>query len=152
MFHKSIKDNITLSKDFKTEELENSLSLSGVKKFLPLLDKGLDTSVGENGSNISGGQKQRIAIARAMIRETPILILDEGTSALDLKTASDIEQVLLSQENLTVITITHKLDEAMLNKYDKILFMKDGKITESGDFSTINNLNGDFTKLLNSIG
>lgn len=87
-----------------------------------------------------------------MIRETPILILDEGTSALDLKTASDIEQVLLSQENLTVITITHKLDEAMLNKYDKILFMKDGKITESGDFSTINNLNGDFTKLLNSIG
>ena len=152
MFHKSIKDNITLSKEFKTEELENSLSLSGVKKFLPLLDKGLDTSVGENGSNISGGQKQRIAIARAMIRETPILILDEGTSALDLKTASDIEQVLLSQENLTVITITHKLDEAMLNKYDKILFMKDGKITESGDFSTINNLNGDFTKLLNSIG
>ncbi|MGL5415522.1 MAG: ABC transporter ATP-binding protein [Clostridium sp.] len=150
MFNKDIKENITLSKDFTNEELNNALNISGVNKFLPNLTNGIHTSVGENGSNLSGGQKQRVAIARALIRKTPLLILDEGTSALDLKTASDIEETLLSEENLTIITITHKLDESILNRYDKIIFMKKGIISEVDTFQNLKNLNGDFTKLLNT--
>ncbi|WP_297633016.1 ABC transporter ATP-binding protein [uncultured Clostridium sp.] len=150
MFNKDIRENITLSKDFTNEELNHALNVSGVNKFLSNLTQGINTSVGENGSNLSGGQKQRIAIARALIRKTPLLILDEGTSALDLKTASDIEQTLLTQDDLTILTITHKLDKEMLSKYDSILFMKNGKISEVGDFKTLKSLNGDFAKLLNT--
>ena len=70
---------------------------------------GLNTSVGENGKNLSGGQKQRVAIARALIQQMPILMLDEGTSALDLQTAYDIEKTLLEIEELTVITLNYSL-------------------------------------------
>ena len=70
---------------------------------------GLNTSVGENGKNLSGGQKQRVAIARALIQQMPMLMLDEGTSALDLQTAYDIEKTLLEIEELTVITLNYSL-------------------------------------------
>ena len=89
-------------------------------EFISELPTGLQYRVGENGSNLSGGQKQRIAVARALIRNKPILILDEGTSAIDMQTAYDIENRLLKMENLTLITITHHLEQNLLDKYDEI--------------------------------
>ena len=137
MFDKSIKDNIFLSQDYSKELLAKALRLSGVDKFLPMMKEGIDTLVGENGSNLSGGQRQRIAIARALIKGTPILILDEGTSAIDLQTSNDIEQNLLDNKELTLITITHRLDEEQLGQYDEIIYMDQGRIIERGSYAEL---------------
>lgn len=137
MFDKSIKDNIYLYKDFNDEKVNEILSLSGVGTFINDLDEGLEYLVGENGSNLSGGQKQRIAIARALIQDTPILVLDEGTSAIDMQTGYDIESKLLNIEDLTLITITHKMSEELLGLYDEIIFMEDGAIVESGSLNEL---------------
>lgn len=91
MFDKSIKDNICLYKEFSYEKINNILALSGADKFINDLDNKLEYAVGENGSNLSGGQRQRIAISRALIQETPILVLDEGTSAIDMQTGYDMK-------------------------------------------------------------
>lgn len=99
---------------------------SGVNRFLGSLEGGLEYGVGENGNRLSGGQKQRVAIARALIRNTPILILDEGTSAIDSKTAEDIESALLAMEGLTLIAITHH--STLLARYDRVLEMAEGKL------------------------
>ncbi|KAI4453201.1 atp-binding cassette sub-family b [Holotrichia oblita] len=96
---------------------------------------GLDYELGENGKNLSGGQRQRIAIARALIKKTPVLILDEGTSSIDMQTAYDIESSLLAINDLTLITITHKMSQELLGMYDTIIFMDEGKIIKSGHFN-----------------
>lgn len=133
MFDKTIKDNICLYKEFSKEQINNVLNLSGANKFIEETTNGLNYLVGENGSNLSGGQRQRIAIARALIQQTPILVLDEGTSAIDMQTAYDIESKLLSIENLTLITITHKMSEELLSLYDEIIYMENGQILERGN-------------------
>lgn len=137
MFDKSIKDNICLSKDFSKEKVDRALKLSGVNTFIEDKEGGLDYVVGENGSNLSGGQRQRIAIARALIQETPILVLDEGTSAIDMQTAYDIESKLLNIKDLTLITITHKMSEDLLGSYDEIIYMENGCVVEKGNFKEL---------------
>lgn len=137
MFDKTIKDNICLYNEYSDEELENALKLSEVAKFLPDTEEQINTKVGENGANLSGGQRQRIAIARAVIKNTPILILDEGTSAVDLQTAKDIEHRLIQNKHLTLITITHKINEEVLNQYDQIIHMDKGKIKNIGTYSEL---------------
>ena len=137
MFDKNIKDNICLYKDFSNDNINKILKLSGSDKFINELEEGLDYLVGENGNNLSGGQRQRIAIARALIQQTPILILDEGTSAIDMQTGYDIENKLLNLDDLTLITITHKMSEELLSLYDEIIFMEDGKIIEKGRFNDL---------------
>ncbi|MEG0856357.1 MAG: ABC transporter ATP-binding protein [Terrisporobacter sp.] len=137
MFDKNIKDNICLYKDFSDEEINNILELSGAVKFINELEGRLNYLVGENGNNLSGGQKQRIAIARALIQETPILVLDEGTSAIDMQTGYDIESKLLNLSDLTLITITHKMSEELLSLYDEIIFMENGNIVEKGSFKEL---------------
>lgn len=137
MFDKNIKDNICLYKEFSYDNINNILELSGADKFINELEDGLDYFVGENGNNLSGGQRQRIAIARALIQQTPILVLDEGTSAIDMQTGYDIENRLLNLDNLTLITITHKMSQELLSLYDDIIFMEDGKIIEQGSFNDL---------------
>ena len=97
--------------------------------------------------HLSGGQKQRVAIARALIQQMPILMLDEGTSALDLQTAYDIEKTLLDIDELTVITITHKLSEEILTHYDEIIVMEQGQIVEAGSFKELLKAQGAFYEL-----
>ena len=109
MFDETIYDNICLHEHYPEEQIEKVIEDSGLTEFISKLPTGLQYRVGENGSNLSGGQKQRIAVARALIRNKPILILDEGTSAIDMQTAYDIENRLLKMEDLTLITITHHL-------------------------------------------
>lgn len=119
IFNDTIRYNICLGEDFSEAELDRAVKLSGVEKFLPSIVGGIDGSCGEDGANLSGGQKQRIALARALIRNTPFLILDEGTSALDAETAEEIESELMAIPNLTVLTITHHLRNR--EQYDQII-------------------------------
>lgn len=137
MFDESISDNICLHEDYSEKELHSVLSNSGLSDFIKQVPNGLEYHVGENGNNISGGQKQRIAVARALIRKKPLLILDEGTSAIDMQTAYDIESRLLALSDLTLLTITHNMSKDILELYDEIIFMADGKIIEYGTFETL---------------
>lgn len=144
MFDKTIKDNIYLYHEYPDESVNKALEISGVSKFLPETEAGLNTMVGENGSNLSGGQKQRIAIARALVKGSPVLILDEGTSAIDLQTSNDIEQRLLMTADLTLLTITHKLNRQILELYDEIIFMEHGKIADIGTYQELYDAKGGF--------
>ena len=143
MFDATIESNICLYKDVPNESLKRVLEMSGVDTFLNN-GRTIDTHVGENGANLSGGQRQRIAVARALVQNKPILILDEGTSAIDLQTAFDIENKLLSIDSLTVITITHSFNPDLLRAYDKVIFMEQGKCT-MGTFDELLEHNGTFT-------
>lgn len=145
MFDESIKDNICLHKQTRKVDLERALRISGVEMFLSE-EKSLDTLVGENGNNLSGGQRQRVAVARALVRGKSLLILDEGTSAVDMKTAYDIESQLLKIEGLTVITITHSLNPELLAGYDQIAFMENGRILEADSFKNLVESEGEFYK------
>ncbi len=137
LFEDTFENNIKLYKDYDLEKLYSVIEKSGLNELLNKLGDGLRTKIEENGKNLSGGEKQRISIARALIKETPILILDEGTSSLDNETAFFIENTILNIPDLTVIVVTHKLSEGLLKKYDEILFLKDGSICERGDFDTL---------------
>lgn len=144
VFNESIYDNICLHCDYTDSELDRALKISGVSGFIDNLPKGLDTLAVENGANLSGGQKQRIAVARAIIQNKPILILDEGTSAIDMQTAYDIEQNLLSIDYLTLITITHNLQGENLKRYDRIIYMDSGMIDETSSYEELINKQGSF--------
>ncbi|MBO1308057.1 ABC transporter ATP-binding protein [Enterococcus sp. 669A] len=137
MFDESIGDNITLHQERSAGEIGSALFASGAKKFIDSLPAGLETPAGENGNNLSGGQRQRVAVARALIQNKPLLILDEGTSAVDSKTAYDIETRLLQLPELTLLTITHNLSEELLGQYDAIIYMEEGKIIQVGTYEEL---------------
>lgn len=146
MFDETIHDNICLHEDYPQEMINQVVMESGLAEFISDLPEGLSYQVGENGANLSGGQKQRIAVARALIRNKPILILDEGTSAVDMQTAYDIESRLLKMDNLTLITVTHNLKAELLNKYDRIIYMENGSIKENGTFEELINAGSYFSE------
>ena len=146
LFDETIYDNICLHEHYPEEQIKKAVEDSGLAEFISELPTGLQYRVGENGSNLSGGQKQRIAVARALIRNKPILILDEGTSAIDMQTAYDIENRLLKIENLTLITITHHLEQNLLDKYDEIFYMESGHMKEKGSFKQLINIPSSFSQ------
>lgn len=109
LFNSTIRDNITLGETFTDEQMGNALRDSALIGDLAAMPDGLDTMVGEEGGNLSGGQKQRVAIARALIHSRSILLVDEGTSALDQKNADIVERSLLANPDLTLILVSHHL-------------------------------------------
>lgn len=137
MFDGTIKDNITLFKDYNETKLNKAMKESGLEDMINKLPSKEHTLVGENGCNLSGGEKQRLAIARALIKETPILVLDEATSSLDNVTSHDIQRAVLGMEDLTCITITHSFSEELLRRYDEIIIINDGSVAESGTFDEL---------------
>ena len=147
IFDDTLRTNITLNQSFTDEEIKQAVQQSGLESYVLESESGLQTLCGENGSNLSGGQKQRLSIARALIRKTPILLLDEATSSLDNQVTTEIESSILDIQNLTALVVTHKLNETILKKYDRILFMKDGVIVEDGSFSDLMDRRGEFCKL-----
>lgn len=147
IFDDTLRANITLNQSFTDEEIKQAVQQSGLESYVLENEFGLQALCGENGSNLSGGQKQRVSIARALIRKTPILLLDEATSSLDNQVTTEIESSILDIQNLTALVVTHKLNENILKKYDRILFMKAGVIVEDGSFSDLMVRRGEFYKL-----
>ena len=147
IFDDTLKANITLSQSFTEDDIKKAVQQSGLESYILENELGLQTLCGENGANLSGGQKQRLSIARALIRKTPILLLDEATSSLDNQVTTEIENSILKIRDLTTLVVTHKLNETLLKKYDRILFMKDGVIVEDGSFDDLIYREGEFYKL-----
>ena len=137
LFDASIRDNITMFKDVEEEKLMDAIQKAGLSELVK--NKGLDFVCGENGNNLSGGEKQRISIARSLIKRSPVLLLDEITSALDEKTAHAINQEIVSLKDKLCIEITHRLDESILKQYDKLLVLRNGRIEETGTFDELYN-------------
>ena len=120
LFNTTIRENITLGEHFTDEQMEKALRDSALAGDLVNMPKGLDTPVGEEGNALSGGQKQRVAIARALIHNRSILLVDEGTSALDQKNADIVEKSLLSNPDLTLILISHHLSDERKAQFDHV--------------------------------
>ncbi len=145
VFNASIRDNITMFSPFPAERVERAISQSGLSALIA--ERGEDYLCGENGCGLSGGERQRIAIARSLLRGTPVLLVDEATAALDKETAAYVVNALLNLRDLTQIMVTHTLDAEQLARYDSILAMKDGRLVEMGDFQTLMALRGYFYSL-----
>ncbi|OON98579.1 MAG: hypothetical protein ATN35_04490 [Epulopiscium sp. Nele67-Bin004] len=135
VFNTNIKDNITMFKNYDDAVIEKAVQLSGLKRLVD--EKGYDYVCGENGVNLSGGEKQRISIARALLKNTSIMLMDEATSALDAETATSILNQMLKIENLLSIVITHNLNKNILEKFDEIIVMQKGNIVEVGAFDDL---------------
>ena len=147
LFKGSVFDNITLYNDYPKEKVKDILKKVGLEKFIPEMDN--PDFVGENGINLSGGEKQRISIARALIRETDILVADEILSNLDNETALKIERELLNLNEITLIAVTHRLFEETLTDFDEIIVINEGNIVETGTFKDLIDLKGLFYKIYN---
>ncbi|OTQ30596.1 lipid A ABC transporter ATP-binding protein/permease MsbA [Gilliamella apicola] len=151
LFNDTIANNIAYGKigEFSQHQIEEAAKKANAYTFIKEFDKGFDTLVGENGVLLSGGQRQRIAIARALLRDNPILILDEATSALDTESERAIQKALDElQKGRTSLIIAHRL--STIENADEILVMSEGKIIEKGSHSELLNMNGAYTKLYRS--
>lgn len=132
LFHRSVRENIAYSRPDTTDaEIEKAAKKAGAYDFIVKLQDGFDTLVGERGVKLSGGQRQRIAIARAILKNAPILVLDEATSALDSESEALIQKSLETlMKNRTSIVIAHRL--STIAKLDRIIVLENGRIVEDG--------------------
>lgn len=145
VFNDTIRNNVTMFHEFPDKEVTLALERSGLSEFIE--KHGEEFVCGENGANLSGGERQRISIARALLRKSPILLVDEATAALDAATARAVSFSILNLVGMTRIVVTHRLEEAILRRYDKILVMKNGTICEQGNFDTLMQQKGQFYSL-----
>lgn len=130
IFSGTVRENITLFKDFPEQEIVAAAKSAGLQFLLEKLPQGLDTPIKEAGNSLSGGERQRISIARALIRQAPVLLLDEFTSVLDQFTAQTIEKEIMTLKEQTCIHVTHKLSEADAHLYDAILEIDAGQLVK----------------------
>ena len=120
LFNTTIRNNITLFEEFPEEEIDEAIRISALTKDIRSFENGLDTEVGEAGCNLSGGQRQRVAIARALLHKRNVLLVDEGTSALDKENADIIEKNLLAEKELTLIIVSHHLSDERKKQFDLV--------------------------------
>jgi subfamily B ATP-binding cassette protein MsbA len=146
LFNDTIRANIAFGRDVPAAAIEDAARAAHVLEFVRELPAGLDTMVGDRGVLLSGGQRQRIAIARALLKNAPILILDEATSALDTE-SERIIQVALEEliHNRTTLVIAHRL--STVEKADRIVVLDGGQIVESGTHSQLLALKGQYASL-----
>lgn len=149
LFHRTLRENIRYGNPGASdEEVFKASKLAYCEEFINDLQDGYDTYVGERGIKLSGGERQRIAIARAIIKNPPILILDEATSSLDSSSEEYIQKALdILMKDKTVIVIAHRLSTIM--KMDRIIVIKDGKVVESGSHKELLSQKGLYDKLWN---
>ncbi len=148
LFNDTIANNIAYAatEKYTREQIEHAATLAYAMDFIGKMDKGLDTMIGENGASLSGGQRQRIAIARALLRDAPVLILDEATSALDTESEKAIQSALDElQKDKTVLVIAHRL--STIEKADEILVIDDGEVVERGAHQALLEADGAYAQL-----
>jgi ABC-type multidrug transport system fused ATPase/permease subunit len=147
IFDQSVADNIACGKLGVTrEEIEGAARAAFAHDFILQLPLGYDTQVGERGVTLSGGQRQRLAIARAFVRNAPILVLDEATAALDSKSEAEVQAAIdRLTEHRTVICVAHRL--STLAAMDRIIVLADGQIIESGSFEDLLRAGGSFAAM-----
>lgn len=152
LFHRSIFENIAYGKPGATkDEVVHAAKLANAHDFIEKLPEGYDTLAGERGSKLSGGQRQRIAIARAILKDAPILVLDEATSALDTESERLIQDALKKlMRNRTSLVIAHRL--STVSNLDRIIVLRDGKIAEQGTHRQLLLKDGLYQKLWSAQG
>ena len=148
LFNDTIRGNVALGKlDATDEEIIEALKIANAYEFIKDLPEGIYTNVGDSGNKFSGGQKQRISIARAVLKNPPIMILDEATSALDTESEKLVQVALENMmQNRTSIVIAHRL--STIQKADNIIVMKKGEIVEQGTHNELLALNGTYSNLV----
>ncbi|WP_298623469.1 lipid A export permease/ATP-binding protein MsbA [uncultured Legionella sp.] len=147
LFNDSLANNIAYGRsDVSRQQIIHAAKLAYADEFISKLPNGYDTRVGENGVLLSGGQRQRIAIARAILKDAPILILDEATSALDSESERYIQAALEQvMKNRTTLVIAHRL--STIKNVNKIIVMQQGRVVEQGSHQELLDLNGHYTQL-----
>lgn len=152
LLNRSISDNIRLGREGATlEEVMEAAEAAAADDFIRSRQSGYDTHVGERGNRLSGGERQRIAIARAILKDAPILVLDEATSALDVETEARVKAAIDNlRRNRTTFIIAHRL--STVREADKVLFLDHGEIAEMGTFQELSQSNGRFAALLRASG
>lgn len=147
LFHRSVYDNIAYGRPGSTrEEVLKAARLANADEFIKKLPDGYETMVGERGIKLSGGQRQRIAIARAILKDAPILVLDEATSALDSESEALIQGALTNlMKGRTSIVVAHRL--STIAGLDEIVVLDDGKIVEQGTHRELLKKGGEYQKL-----
>lgn len=141
LFNLSLRDNITFMRNVQPELLARAIEIANLSPVIAKLPQGLDTLIGERGYALSGGERQRLGIARAICKDTPILIFDEATSSLDSKTEQTImERLLASSEEKTMLIIAHRL--STLREVDTIAVFDNGAVVEEGSFEELERQEG----------
>jgi len=148
LFNSSVMDNIRLGKkDATDEEVMKAAHLAQCDEFISKLPQGYDSLIGENGERLSRGERQRISIARAMLKDAPIILLDEATASLDAENESKIQSALSELiKNKTVLIIAHRM--RTVSGADKIVVIKDGAIAETGSPLELKEQQGIFSSML----
>ena len=145
LFDDTIRQNITMFRTFPDVAVDSAVERAGLAPLLA--ERGSDHRCGENGSGLSGGERQRVSIARALLRGTPVLLLDEATAALDSETAHAVTAAILDLEGLTRLVVTHRLEAALLERYDEIFVLRGGTVAERGAFRDLMDQKGYFYSL-----
>ncbi|MBQ9187930.1 MAG: ABC transporter ATP-binding protein [Clostridia bacterium] len=145
VFNSTIRDNITMFSAFPEEEIDRAVRLSGLGKLIE--EKGADYLCGENGVGLSGGERQRISIARALLRKTPVLLVDEATASLDAETSYGVLDAILKLDGYTRVIVTHDLDESILRRCTGLFALKNGCVSEQGTFDALMAQKGYFYSL-----
>ena len=147
LFHRSLLENLRYARpDATDEEIFRAVEAAQCTEFVNGLPDGFDTVVGERGMKLSGGQRQRLAIARAFLRDAPIVLLDEATSALDTESEQSIQEALARLcRGRTVIAIAHRL--STLDAFDRIVVLEKGRIVEDGTPSQLLSRRGIYTAM-----
>lgn len=148
LFNTSIRDNIRIGKrDATDEEILRAAKLANCDDFVQKLPQGYDTVIGENGDTLSGGERQRISIARAILKDAPIVLLDEATASLDVENESKIQQSISELvQNKTVIIIAHRM--RTIANADKVVVLQNGQVVETGSPAELKAKGGLFGKML----
>ncbi|OWV66975.1 cyclic beta-1,2-glucan ABC transporter [Rhizobium sp. R339] len=152
LLNRSISDNIRLGREGASEEeMRRAAEAAAAADFIETREDRYDTHVGERGNKLSGGERQRIAIARAILKDAPILVLDEATSALDVETEARVKAAIDNlRENRTTFIIAHRL--STVREADMVLFLDNGRVAEQGSFDELSHSNGRFAALLRASG
>ena len=148
LFNSSIKDNIKIGKkDATDEEIMRAAKIAKCYEFINKMPEGIDTLIGENGQRLSGGERQRIAIARALLKNAPIVLLDESTASLDADNEWKINAALDTlMQGKTVFVIAHRLNT--IRNADQILVLKNGRIEEKGTHTELMQKRGTYFEMI----